>query len=1218
MSLKFFYDFETPKPFPHVPISLISVDSCTIGLCTYNAAGTCLTTSTKTDADFTPIDPIVENDYRIDKFNFDSPGITKITCIISNVVGPLQMEGIATITDSGDFVGGTNPLSATAPYLWIAPFISTNQSKPLINIDASKLVLSNQLELRFRGLDHYNVPNLFLSVCSPFGTFGTTPPIVTNDLGQPSTMTATFDTRNSPLDTVVCKLITFSGKHQASSFTLAIPLSNIRQNDIDSERVRVYVSFTSKTTQNRLWLTHLPLNPIIIRPPLPTLPVASYITGLDEDILALNLPAGADYQFQYVNPLLANHYLIGECTRASDSNLKYQILQNTLISDAVLPNIDNVWCKMYSSPFLRDDILTGQDLDQGYSIKLEAMTQYGGEPQILSSHQLLNILRNRLNSDSFMLALTSYEPQQTSDNRFNYNARLSISSGLILFTDVDIYHPDLTVLSGTVQIDTATVMDAQLGTTHGDINVNILPITKGDVGCFDSTSYLPIPCEKGIRINLAQATRQNDSGILPPHVLSWKSHVDLLLKLDKSPPTHYDSIIPLKKEVDFDYDDSIELNFIQYTPHSYKLQSDLHTKISNGVVVTKIKAALSLLNPAEYFSTPLTTSSTPSNDYSFGIYARNPHFGFILSENSAWKIMRSTVGQAGDSIQFGLGTCVDYFTFGADYSSDETISPSPNSLQVTYIAPSPILTTYRVGQFTLTPVAGFNASEFESCFITGTASPMSVTYRIMVSFDPLPVIEITSPSHSIPTSDPLTSQTLPAIFIPLTRQLGDDVPVYPQIKLTNTNSIDVYFELYSSTVRGVKVELVQITSTSPPQHIPVKTLHFSQTQDINHFSFPLTGLPGLPAVYFRISYDYLTSTFSHNSVPFAIFPSCMGPSPDDHLGEWSSLCGIDGTCGSFGCECTVSFEGERCTVPIPDTTERYCNHCQLGNIDECILPARSDQLGTCKCKDTFTGELCDQAKKCIDLSQTACHYPNGQFLTRPDDQCDGICTCNAQWGTSTNGCVNCMLQCNGGRPLKGCENCGCTAGYTARYCQCRSSLATLLLYGFNMNLNTYDDWLLDLKQNQTPIESQKNYNEVMYGYKSLFDDLYEYITSTLDLDSIHFDLKSIVTEKPTRRTKFSLQFTYNCHENNPDVTNTILTHRYESFTQAFSQSDVVRKYFILESGDNVLDGDDLTDTPSTLPPIEDGTGETDEEINSSIGLISIGRFVIAVMVLLAV
>jgi hypothetical protein len=169
-----------------------------------------------------------------------------------------------------------------------------------------------------------------------------------------------------------------------------------------------------------------------------------------------------------------------------------------------------------------------------------------------------------------------------------------------------------------------------------------------------------------------------------------------------------------------------------------------------------------------------------------------------------------------------------------------------------------------------------------------------------------------------------------------------------------------------------------------------------------------------------------------------------------------------------------------------------------------------------------------------------------------------------------------------------------------------------------MNLNTYDDWLLDLKQNQTPIESQKNYNEVMYGYKSLFDDLYEYITSTLDLDSIHFDLKSIVTEKPTRSTKFSLQFTYNCHENNPDVTNTILTHRYESFTQGFSQSDVVRKYFILESGDNVLDGDDLTDTPSTLPPIEDGTGETDEEINSSIGLISIGRFVIAVMVLLAV
>jgi uncharacterized lipoprotein YddW (UPF0748 family) len=453
----------------------------------------------------------------------------------------------------------------------------------------------------------------------------------------------------------------------------------------------------------------------------------------------------------------------------------------------------------------------------------------------------------------------------------------------------------------------------------------------------------------------------------------------------------------------------------------------------------------------------------------------------------------------------------------------------------------------------------------------------------------VPVITIDSPSRQIQTSDPTKPYTLPNIIIPFTTDFATPLE-YPVIRLGNANTVKIMLDYMDLAIVDVVVQLIFVQGTkevildvfkdaNPPTD--ALTHEFTFSKDLRSSS-----------LYYHISFTHKETSLAINTVPFAVLPDCMSPSTSGLNAPWISLCGDHGKCISTNggtCECAVGFQNSFCTAAIPDTKTYYCNHCVLDNVDTCTLPLVNNQQGTCVCKPDFTGVLCNQAKACRESSESTCNYPNGQLITQTSGKCEAQCTCNDGW--SAKNCHICALQCqNGGLAFKKCDKCGCTGGFSGNNCQCRSSIASLTLFGYNINLNLYQEFLDEYNTDKTPMESHENYGDVMFGRTLVINDLNKYIDDVMGLKNVQFVLTSIDANPPLERkiTRFSFSFLYGCSESNENTSFNDISIKFKAFAEGLVGSDAVKNHFILSKNqEDALAVEDLTDTEPTLPSEDD-------------------------------
>jgi hypothetical protein len=1242
MAINLSYDFASPKAFAWTPYTFIELMNCEYDQCVYDADGVC-TESTS------PFD-VVFGASSLYEASLPVLGLNAIRCDLVNAVGPIQLLVDMVVKQTPDLQSedGT-PISAS--YAWMAPFLTTRLPRPLVSINTATLVSTGVFELSLYGLDHHNVLGLFFSICPSIGSINTSVTPTLKTIGGISRGNAVFSTTNSPsipFPSGSCYLIEFP-RLTDTALKLTLTLTGILQTDIDTGYFMLKMAFFPRFSGNAL-PNHF--TEVFSVAPQPTTPVP-YITGnpftmdytspFSPSVLTFTIPSQSRYSFQFAHPRLANMILPVSCgpNVAESSVVSYSPILNQILTDTTSGD-DVLKCKIFISSFLIGfpAYMSPTFTASQYSIFLRGSTMFGGE---LPGETVNGLYGTLLGGTPYAASFhdvktTSFFPTSTTSTTATYPGQISLTiPGLIMFADLDIvlpheikfpslpssiaYPTTFASIDGTIRTGTLRATIVASGSTYGDCT---------------NLSGVSSPCPVA-RLQLSSATLEYvDQGStvfetsLPPHTSRLITNLPVEITTGKPLPTSFSST-PLGSGSDFPATKQVKFNWIFYSPHSYIPYSDLHQKVTNNVYSQTDTVIPTVTMPSDIFLPALLTTSTQT----FSFSARRPPISFSPAPTSQWK---STMLWAYGNGKFviNLGTCSGSFLFGSTgFANNLGVAPTITTTKITYdfsagnSSTDPALIT-ELGKFRLVYQGG-TFSAFTSCELNAVFTPQgsssSITYSLLVAAPPVdPPFVHPAMSLKSPTFDILSSSlpiNLPEVVIPIADETLDPQN-YPVIRLSNGSVIDVEIDVKEITdLTKLKLDLIYTTKAgSTTQEILLDTVDYNPTANtiVKHsFQFK-KNVRGNNSFAIRLTYSYQSLPYTQTSIPFSIMLICMAPS-NGLTNPWQSLCGgVNGKCigtnNGGECQCDVQYQGSFCQTQIPNLTEHYCPQCKLDNVDKCILPATTSELGTCQCKSGFAGSDCSQSKSCINTSASTCNYPNGQLMTTSNGSCGTDCQCNLFWASGKFGnCSICALQCsNQGIAFKKCDKCGCRAGFAGDKCQCISKQAILLLRGFNVYLEMF----FDFENGQIGQEdSTFDYETMMFNRDILLNDIRQDIWDEFGME-ITIDINSLQGQAPseTKSTKFTLDFLYQCPEHNPQISTDILQTKFEQFSSQFLNSKSLLKHFIFEKTENSqpILKTDLVDGVDTLP--DDDDRYTDNSGQS--GVSRIGPFFAIIIVFVAV
>jgi hypothetical protein len=397
----------------------------------------------------------------------------------------------------------------------------------------------------------------------------------------------------------------------------------------------------------------------------------------------------------------------------------------------------------------------------------------------------------------------------------------------------------------------------------------------------------------------------------------------------------------------------------------------------------------------------------------------------------------------------------------------------------------------------------------------------------------------------------------------------------------------------------------------------VKRVNFTPTQPINGDVIQLFTLP----TNLVTEKAFISIQIPTPQTPPAVFvtdlfrivPHCYSQCTSPN-----SICSSE----TQQCVCATGFTGPNCSESASTNIPVTCPKCNSLHTSKC------GDNNTCICKTDFVGQFCDTHVSCSTQSTTQCR--NGHLIsienTSGQFECKNECECYNSWGSSD--CSMCLLQCqNGGLLYKSCDKCGCNAGYTGNRCQCRSTVGSIVLNGYNFELIDYFNALksLDINNGQTnpqkliipsPIPSSLT---ELYSYARLIDTDVENVIGELlgiDAGSVKLDI-TVAGGDPipnndqitNRTTRFAIVITFNCQEYNNNLTIDALGLKWDKLGNLLIQSEPVLNYFIFNDPTNPVGTDPLTETPSTLP----GDDDRLEENGVGLGYFGTGMFTILVL-----
>jgi hypothetical protein len=483
-------------------------------------------------------------------------------------------------------------------------------------------------------------------------------------------------------------------------------------------------------------------------------------------------------------------------------------------------------------------------------------------------------------------------------------------------------------------------------------------------------------------------------------------------------------------------------------------------------------------------------------------------------------------------------------------------------------------------QFVLpTPLLDFDSDLTQRSYSLVMSDPTTskiigepITFQFECQFSPLtciPTLEVTPISSTPPQIINFSSAAFPdSTTTPITETMFGS-----QVKIT----IPTFSSLSIGTKIFISVKTFPPTGQNTYSSVP---LTLSTVSYIIKDKTILTDTVtiALPATL-AANKVFLTMRFP--ATPTNLTPVIISTGLFTTLSSCYNTCQNQGVCSpsSHKCICPSGFDGELCSNPIP-IIEPSCQLCDKTHTESC------SGNNNCVCKAGFGGLYCSVPKVCEALSNAQCNSPYG-FLKPNESQsdCTTECQCLSHWVGSA--CQTCAMQCqNNGQRYKQCDKCGCMAGFTGEFCQCKSVNGYIMINGYNAVLEQFFSLLNQLGLNISS-KLPSYFDEFVSFHSSLQEEVRQALAEMMEIDTTSVVLKVGKDMTKEANTTFGLTFTYSCDIANPTVDTDGMSKKWSTMLGKLLTNEVILKYFTFEKDATIVEKPDLTPIDDTLPSGDD-------------------------------